>query len=109
MLQAKVLPVFDVVFLKQVLYLYYFLLRCSLRTKFTESWDKWNTKKLWLMCFHNATVVLSVQACLQLVFKVLLLKQVLFHTYLDVALEQSFQSPGGNVAFTSIYLELYTV
>ena len=49
--KADILLVFHVLFLKKELYMLYFLLRCGLRTKFPESQEKWNTKKLCLLCY----------------------------------------------------------
>ena len=90
-------------------YCIYFLLRCGLRSRCSVSWEKWNTKKLCLKYIYNTPVIFSVQACQQLVFKVLFLKQVLFSYLLRCGLRRKFPESQRNLALTSVDLEFYTV
>ena len=80
-----------------------FLLRCGLRIMFPESWEKWNTRKFYLVCFFTK----STLKCFKLVYSLILcvyLSRNKCHlsTYLDVAWEQRFQSPRRNKALSRL-------
>ena len=75
---------FDVLFLKQVLYI--FSTWCGLRSRWPESWEKWNTQKLCLMYIYNASVILSVSSLsIACIWCTVPATSTVFNTYSDVA------------------------
>ena len=87
--------VFDVLFLKQVLYIFS-----------TQMWPEVKVSRVQgEVEYQEALFEVYLQChcdCLQLVFDVLFLQQVLFSYLLRCGLKQSFQSLGRNITPTSI-------
>ena len=80
-------------------YCIYFLLRCGLRSRCPESWEKWHTKKLFLLYFLQRRVNVSVISCKQAFFSVstVPVTGTVIHTYSDVAWDQCVQRPRRNI------------
>ena len=107
--QAEVLLVFDVLFLKQVLYMYYFLFRCGLKRSFQSPGRSGTPRNSICYVFYKEEWIEVFQACIQLDFLCTVpeTSTILAPTQMW-AWDQSLQSPGRKILLMS-FLELYIV